>query len=463
VSLLGQDRLLSLLRGAVAAARAAGATDAEASYEGGALGVTRFANSYFTQAGVVVEGRARVRVAVGDRMGAASTSVIDPQGLAEAAGLAVEIARHRAPVDSFTGFARVDPERPMAERARFVEATAAIDPEQHAARLGRIFARAARDQLLCAGALHTGPTELAVATAGELARYLVCSEALLELVVLDGGSSGYGVFYGPDLGALDEAALADEACRAAVRGRQVVEVIPGPMDVVLAPAAVAEALEWMAMTSFSGRALLDGASLLAGRQGQALCSPEITIRDDPGRDHPQALPLPFDAEGTTRLPVTFLDQGRAGQVITDRATARKLKDPRGSTGHAAAITDESSEGPVAANLVLEPGDASLDTLVGRIERGLFVTRFHYVSGYLDPRHATMTGMTRDGTFVIEDGRLGAAVPNLRWTESLLEAFGRLGGVGSDLHCVPSRWTSSIGSILCPALLVRGFRFTGRSR
>jgi predicted Zn-dependent protease len=149
-------------------------------------------------------------------------------------------------------------------------------------------------------------------------------------------------------------------------------------------------------------------------------------------------------------------------VVTDRATARKLQDPRGSTGHAAAISDETSEGPMAANLVLEPGDASLETLLGRVERGLYVTRFHYVNGYLDPRNATMTGMTRDGTFLIQDGRLGPAVPNLRWTESLLEAFNRVGGVGSELQSVPSRWTSSIGSILCPALLIRGFRFTGKS-
>jgi len=122
-------------------------------------------------------------------------------------------------------------------------------------------------------------------------------------------------------------------------------------------------------------------------------------------------------------------------------------------------TNKSRQG---GNLVLEPGDASVETLIGRVERGLYVTRFHYVNGYLDPRNATMTGMTRDGTFLIKDGRLGPAVPNLRWTESLLEAFNRVGGVGSELQSVPSRWTSSISSILCPALLIRGFRFAGKS-
>jgi len=259
------------------------------------------------------------------------------------------------------------------------------------------------------------------------------------------------------------ASWADQACRSAVRGRDVVDVAPGPMDVVLAPAAVAEALEWMAMTSFSGRALLDGASLLAGRQGQRVCSPAVTIRDDAGHAHPQALPLAFDSEGTTKLPVTFIDRGVGGHVVTDLATGRKLRDARASSGHAPAVSDDCSEGPVSANLIFEPGDASVEDLVGRVERGLYVNRFHYVNGYLDPRTATMTGMTRDGTFLIESGRLGRAVPNLRWTESFLGALGRVDGIGRDLACVPSRWTSTIGAVLCPALLVRGFRFTGKSR
>jgi predicted Zn-dependent protease len=298
-----------------------------------------------------------------------------------------------------------------------------------------------------------------------VAVYLACTEALLELVALDGQASGYAVFYGPDLAALDEAALADRACTTATRARTVVDVPPGPLDVVLAPAAVAEAIEWMAHTSFSARALLDGASLLVGRDGQTVCAPDLTIRDDTGFVHPQALPLPFDSEGTTRRAVTFIDRGRAGDVITDLASARKLGHLSApalstSTGHAPSLVDEMADGPVAGNLVLLAGDLSDEQLIGRVERGLYVTRFHYVNGYLDPRRATMTGMTRDGTFLIDNGRLGPAVRNLRFTESFLEVFGRVGGVGRELACIPSRWTTGIGSVLCPALLLRNFHFTG---
>jgi PmbA protein len=463
--LLGEDRLLSVLGSALRAARAAGAAEAEASYEGGALGVTRFASSYFTQAGEVVEGRARLRVAVDGRLGAASTGVVDEDGLADAIGRAMEIARHRRAGEPLSGFARPRPGRRPLAGGRHVEGTAAVSPDERAQRLGRVFRRAAAQDLLCAGALATGPTELAVATSGGVASYTACTEALLELVALDGAASGYGAFYGPDLAALDEAELADRVCTAAARARPMVDLAPAALDVVLAPAAVAEAVEWMAHTSFSARALLDGASLLVGRAGQRLCAPEVTIRDDAGFDHPQALPIPFDSEGTTRRAVTFIDRGRAGDVVSDLATARKLADRSGaaeSTGHASSLVDEMADGPVATNLVMLPGPIPERELVARVERGLYVTRFHYINGYLDPRRATMTGMTRDGTFLIEDGRLGAAVRNLRFTESFLDALGRLGGIGRELHCLPSRWTAGVGSVLCPALLVRGFHFTGRT-
>jgi predicted Zn-dependent protease len=375
----------------------------------------------------------------------------------------VEIAHHRRAGEPLSGFSRPQPDRRPLAAGRFFEGTAAVSPADRAQRLGRVFRRAATDDLLCAGSFAAGPTELAVATSSGVTAYTACTQALLELVALDGQASGYSVFYGPDLTALDEEALAEQACVTAVRGRTIVEPPAGPLDVVLAPAAVAEAIEWMANTSFSARALLDGASLLGGRHGQMVCAPEVTIRDDAGFPHPRALPLPFDSEGTTRRAVTFIDRGHAGEVVSDLASARKLGDrvpaPVPSTGHAPSLSDEMADGPVSANLVFLPGDVPQNELIARVERGLYVTRFHYVNGYLDPRRATMTGMTRDGTFVIRDGRLGSAVRNLRFTESFLDALGRLGGVGRELACLPSRWTAGIGSVLCPALLIRSFRFS----
>jgi PmbA protein len=230
--------------------------------------------------------------------------------------------------------------------------------------------------------------------------------------------------------------------------------------VVLAPAAAAELFEWMALASFGARSILDGTSLLAGREGELLCSPRVTLRDLVGPGD-----APFDSEGISRQPVDFLSQGRAGSAVTDLVSAARLGDPRGSTGHAAPLTPQGeSTDPGAAHVHLTPGEHSEEDLIGKVDRGLYVTRLHYVNGLLDPRRATMTGMTRDGTFLIEGGRLGRAVKNLRFTDSLLDALGeeRLGGIGRDPVQLPT-WWSSAGQVETPAVLFRTFHFSGASR
>src|SRR5262249_54005847 len=238
----------------------------------------------------------------------------------------------------------------------------------------------------------------------------------------------------------DDAALADRAASTAARARDPVDLAPDAYDLVLAPPAVAELLEWMAMASFGARAVLDGTSLLVGREGAAVVDPRITLVADCQYDHPDRGGAPFAAAGVARTRVALFDGGRAGQSVTDLATGAKMGRP--STGHAppaAGLIDV--EGPAPAHLVLLPGDATLAELVAGVDRGIYVTRFHYVNGLLDTRRATMTGMTRDGTFAIEGGRIGRAIKNLRFTESILEAFRRVGGVGRDLEAVPTHWTS----------------------
>jgi PmbA protein len=471
--LLGQDAALALLHGAVASARDAGADDAEVSLEGGRTGFTRFAGSYFTQAGTVVDPTVRVRVVLSGRVGAAQTSQLDTASLKSAARAALEVARAQVgsapPASAFPGFARPDPARPP-YAPRFSPATAAAGPDERADACARLFARAARDQLVCAGAFKSGVRELATVTAGGVAAYATLTEAGLELIALDAdpttGASGYAHFHGGDLAGLDVDALAEAAVERAVRARDAIEIEPGPLDVVFEPPAVAELLEWMAMTSFSARSVLDQGSFLAGRSaGEPLASPALTIADDGGFDHPSIIPQPFDAEGVTRVPVAFIRAGAAGRPCSDLATAHSLGGPgAASTGHASGLTNDLAEGAGPAHLVLHPGEASVDELCGRVERGLRITRFHYVNGFLDTRRATMTGMTRDGTFLIENGTPGRAVRNLRWTESILDALSaaRLGGIGRELRSSATSWTK-LGQVVAPALLLRGFRFTGRSR
>jgi len=449
--------LLDSLAGAVAAARRLGASDVEVSHAARTLGMARFANSTITQSGVVDERLTRVRVAVGEQIGAATTSGLDAGALEDAAAQALEAARMSPASHGFAGFAR--PDGATTAPPAFAPATAALGAGERADVLGGLFRRAARDHLLLAGSYQTGPRTRAVVTAAGVARSHTTTEAQLSVIALDGDVSGYAVGFAPDASRLDPAGLAEEACTTAVRARGPIEIDPGAYDVVLAPAAVAELVEWLAIGSFSARAVLDGTSFLAGPPGAPLCDERVSLVDDSSYHHADVASVPFDAEGTARRRVLLVDQGRAGTPVSDLAAAARLGGP--STGHAPPLGPELSDGPMPSDLILLPGADAPADLIKRVERGLYVTRFHYVNGLLDTRRAVMTGMTRDGLFQIHDGAIGKAVTNLRFTESILDALGRLGGLGTNLKAIPANWTMT--PTLCPTILLRDFHFTGRSR
>lgn len=470
--------LLELLAGCERATRAAGAAAAEVSYEGGVFGFARFATSRFTQTGVAHEPLVRVRAMTADgRMGAALAASLDPALLVRTGKRAVVAAEAAPPpAGPIAGFATPGPTpgpAPLAAQGSVDAATAEAGPDERAELCARLFAHAAEHGLVMAGALHSGVREIAVVTSGGVALHHRFSETAVDCIALrpgasglvePGAPSGFGRFASGRLSRLDAEAVAARAAYDAVRMADPQDVEPGPLDVVLAPPAVAEMLEWLSLTSLGARALLDGGSLLCEREkGSTLVDERITLEENPAYDHPDLVRSPFDAEGTPRRAVTFLAAGRVGSVVTDRQTALDLGDAAGSTGHTSGLTAEFSEGPGPAHLVLHPGTASTAELVAQVERGLLVSRFHYVNGYLDTRRAAMTGMTRDGLFRIVDGRIVGAARPLRWTDSLLDALThRLGGVGRELEASRTSW-SRLGMVLAPALLLRGWRFTGRSR
>jgi predicted Zn-dependent protease len=235
---------------------------------------------------------------------------------------------------------------------------------------------------------------------------------------------------------------------------------PGPIDVVLSPHAVAELLDWMATTGFDSRSHLQGTGFLAGREGERVTGEGITIIEDPHADSPDAARLPFDDDGVTCRRVTLIDRGVAGTPVHSRWSAAQAGGGCSSTGGSKIGGMSPDPGARPRRLQLAPGDGTEESLIAGVELGLFLTRFHYVNGMLDPRRALMTGLTRDGAFLIRNGRLVGAVHNLRFTEPILEAFERVDGIGSELAAVPGWWLDDEVH-LCPALRVRGFTFTGR--
>ena len=439
---------------AIQEAKRLGADDVEVSQASTTTEFIRFAHSRFTQVGESRQDLVRVRALSRGRLGVAMCASLAPEELRGAASQAMAIAERVPPLEVAVHFHGAGGGEAAGSEPWTPPEEAFEGPDE----LRRAFDRAAGVAFF--GAHKRKRRHLAVVTAG--GRSCAHSDEVLQidLIAQIADGSGWAGWYGPTGHPFDLAALAARAADTARRAREPISLDPGPQDVVLAPAAAAELLEWMSLASFGARSVLDGTSLLAGRRGQPLISPRVTMTDVVG-----AGDVPFDAEGTPRQEVEFFRAGHAGRPVTDLVSAARLADGRTSTGHAAPLSPQGeATDPMASHLRLAAGDASEEDLIGRVDRGVYITRLHYVNGLLDTRRATMTGMTRDGTFLIEGGRLGRAVRNLRFTDSILDALSeeRLGGIGRHTTCVPT-WWSSAGQVETPALLLRGFHFTGASR
>lgn len=446
--LLGEAELLARLGEAV---RAAGG-EVELSYAGSRTGPTRFANGDITQPSVVADRTVQARVALGRRAGSARGSRLDPAGLAELVARARAIAAASPELEGFPGLPEAEPCRRL--EAAWDEATASAGPAERARLVEPVLAAARERGGLAAGALTTVAAELAVASSRGVAAYHRGTSAKLEVIAADGRASGYAHAAARALGGIDAAAEGRRAAEALGRMRSRVSVAPGPIDVILEPPAVAELLEWLGIGSFGARSVENGTSLLAGRAGDAVTGAAITIRDAGAEDLPEGQPVPFDSEGVPRRAVVLVARGRAGGPVHDSTTAARAGSR--STGHAPPF-DNDGEGPVPSGLVLEPGDDDAADLVARVERGLWLQRLHYVNGLLDPRRALMTGLTRDGAFLIEHGRLGPGVETMRFTDSILEAFARCAGLTRARRAVMP-WWATLGAHVVPTMLIRGLRF-----
>jgi PmbA protein len=427
----------------------AGARDVEATVGGGENSLTRFANNEITQN--VAERRyvASVRVADGKRTGRATGNDLSDAGLARLVERAAEAAKV-AP-ESDAALPLLGPQHYRAVDA-VDPATAAFGPEDRAREVGRAVARTLAAGLDGAGIYETGfgtigdygeVGTLAIANTKGLFAYHTETSATFSISALRGTESGWAQADSHATRDVDGDALAARAVEKAIRSRDPVAWDPGAYDVVLEPAAVSDLLQEMNYLSFGALALQEGRSFLHGRIGTRVLGENITLRDDPY--HPLHRAAPFDGEGVPTVPVTIVEHGVARSAVYDRRTG--AKEGRESTGHGLAYPN--TFGPVATSLVLEGGTATLEELISGVERGLLVTRVWYTN-VVEPKTVTVTGMTRDGLFAIERGRLTHAVKNFRFNQGIVEMLQQVEGMTR-----PER----AGATVCPALRVRGFRMS----
>lgn len=456
---IAPDELARLLSGALARA---GEAEAEVYASWSRRGFARFALGELGQHMLIEEPQAVVRVARGKRVAEASTTQLDEQGLVEAIQSAARIAPEVPEDEHFPGFADASEPAPPAVQ-RFVTATGSSTPEERVALLHPVLDRVAAAGLVATGVLDATSSVHAVATTGGLQRSYAGTTALFKIWALEsagsGGAAGHGLAAHADIDQLDLAAETERAIRDAERSRDPVALPAGRYDVVLEPPAVAELIEWFGMIALGAREFDQGASALSGRLGEHLSGPAFSIAEDPLGE--LSFAVPFDREGVARRRVSLVERGIARGVLYDRTWAARLGTE--TTGSASVPSSFGEGGPMPSALVMEGGDAAnVDELVAGLERGLHIRKLHYVNGMLEPRRAVMTGLTRDGTFLVEKGRPTRAVGNLRFTDSLLEAFERADGVTRLCQLLPN-WWSSTGSVAAPAVRIRGLRFSSGSQ
>ena len=431
---------------AVAMAMAAGAGDAEALVMGGHEELTRFANSEIHQNVAETSTTVNLRVVIGRRVGVASGDRLDAEGLARLARAAVTVARLQPERDTQVVLPRPTP-IPSVEGAA-AHATALATPEERAQAARAIIAAADDQGVLAYGSYRTATELVAVVSSRGVsaAETRTLGHAITVMMGPDGGT-GYAEGAAVDHRAIDAAALGREAASKARATANAMALPAGDYPVVLEPYAVVDLLDMLGYVGFSGLAVEEGRSF--AEPGRVIGSPLVTIRDD-ARD-PAGTPASFDYEGVAKQPVTLLEQGVCRDVVWDTETAERTGHT--STGHG--LPAPNTYGPFPLNLVMSAGGSSREELLGGMERGLLVTRFHYTN-VVHPKLAIITGMTRDGLFLVEDGRVVGPVRNLRFTQSYLEALAAVQAVGADRRLM----RGFLGSSLVPAVRIGAFGFTG---
>ena len=442
--MLGRDEIRSLLREAL---RHAGSADADIYVTASEQALTRFANNRIHQNVYHEDAIAHIRVANGKRQGRAVTNNISASGLADAVRQAGEHARLMPEDGDFPGL----PEPNAVAQVQACDAaTVSCDPDQRAAIAGLVCQKAADAKLEAAGFCRTGVTELAVVSTRGADTYHAGTFAGLLITARGDDATGWSKDGGGRINDINAESLAEEAIEKAVRGSNPQPLETGDYPVVLEHYAVDDVLEALSSYGMGAQMVQDQRSWMNSVMGEPAMSPLVSIWDD-GVD-PAGWPVPFDAEGVPRQRVDIVTEGIVRGPVHNNYTASKAG--LASTGHQRGATG----GPAATNLFMAGGDRSTEQLIASVERGIYVTRFYYTR-LAHSRGCVMTGMTRDGTFLIENGELTTPIKNLRFTQGYVDALAGCLGLSNQ----PQLNLNEAGvAVRVPAASLASWRFTGQT-
>jgi predicted Zn-dependent protease len=421
--------------------------------------LTRFANNTIHQNVTESNEIASIRVAFDGKTARATTNRFDGESLKRAMQSAESMAKVQEP----------DPDRlPLAKAGegiidrppqRWFEETAAITPAGRAEAVSKIVQVAKKNELVTAGIYSSSQSAEAVVNSNGLNVFHRQTGAEVSITMLADDSSGWQKANSPQVGNLDPIRLAEIAAKKALDSRRPTELAPGKYTVILEPAAVLDLIGFM-FWDFGGLAIMDQRSFLTNRIGTRLFGENITIVDDVS--HPLQSNAPFDGEGVSRQRVNLVENGVIRNLVYARATAKKMSKSEAAakvgeikaTGHGFPLPNEMGEAPANIVFITPGGEQTVEQMIAGTEHGILITRLWYIRE-VDPYEKILTGMTRDGTFVVENGKIKQGVRNFRFNQSLIELLNHVEAMG---HPVRASGEEAFDMVV-PAMKVQGFNFT----
>lgn len=427
-------------------------SETEAIFITNSLGLTRFANSSIHQNVYEKDSSLKIRVIKDKKQGSVLTNILTEESIKNALDKAIELASFAREEENLS----LPKPTLIKELPLFYKETGEFSEKQRAESVKKIIDRGEEKFCKASGAYATGEVELSICNSSGIDVSSKFTSASCVMVMEQNGVSGYSSSISRDINKINIAKLADIAIEKALMGKNPKEIEPGEYEVILEPPAVSDLMLFLGYLGFGALSYQEKRSFMVGNMGKKIMGENITIWDD-GYDT-SGMGMPFDFEGVSKEKVIFIENGIAKRVCYDSYTANR--ENRKSTGHS--LPQPNTGGPIPINLFMEGGNETKEEMIKNTKKGLLVTRFHYTN-VIEPMKAVITGMTRDGTFLIENGKISYPVKNMRFTQSILDGLSNVSMLSKEKNL------SSEGMIMefqsgayVPTIKIDKFNFTGKT-
>ncbi len=409
------------------------------------MGTTRFANSIIHQNMAINRNLLWVRVIFKNRVGSATTTDLSEEGIKNVFERALNLAKDKRAPKAEVSL----PKKSKIEVKRKKEMV--ISPKERQEKIANIVEVCKKNNLNAFGVLHTISDTLTIINSNGIFLQDLINYTYLTITAMDGGASGFSFAIEKNFYKIDEKELAEIACEKALRAQNPKDIEPGKYTVFLEEAAVAEILSFLAYLEFGAKRFYEKTSLISKKMGKRITGKNITIYDD--CSHKLTIGFPFDFEGVKRKKVILIKNGIAKGIVTDSYYAKKLKMK--NTGHS--LVQPAPYGPFPLNLILEKGNKKKEEMIKSIDKGIYVTRFWYTR-IVDPDKTLITGMTRDGTYFIENGKISYPIKNLRFLINIYETLNNVKMISKE----QKYYGEEFFGVVAPALVIENFNFQSKT-